>query len=128
MAEQTGSGRLFQRDRAQERKALAPVLVLTLGADKLELHSQAHGYRYGYGIWIWQWCGNGVRQFDSVHMVYGLKRGTYAGFFLFLLCQHGTLWKLGLFHHMLEQVELLVKILRVYREMQKRKKTRKRRW
>ena len=35
MAEQTDSGRLFQRDEAQEWKALAPVLVLTLGTDKL---------------------------------------------------------------------------------------------
>ena len=35
MAEWTDSGRLFQRDGAQEWKALAPVLVLTLGADKL---------------------------------------------------------------------------------------------
>ena len=35
MAERTDSGRLFQRDEAQEWKALAPVLVLTLGTDKL---------------------------------------------------------------------------------------------
>ena len=35
LAEWTDSGRLFQRDRAQEWKALAPVLVLTLGTDKL---------------------------------------------------------------------------------------------
>ena len=35
MAERTDSGRLFQRDGAQEIKALAPVLVLTLGTDKL---------------------------------------------------------------------------------------------
>ena len=35
MAERTDSGILFQRDRAQEWKALAPVLVLTLGTDKL---------------------------------------------------------------------------------------------
>ena len=35
MAEWTDSGRLFQRDGAQEWKALAPVLVLTLGIDKL---------------------------------------------------------------------------------------------
>ena len=35
LAEQTDSGRLFQRDEAQERKALAPVVVLTLGTDKL---------------------------------------------------------------------------------------------
>ena len=35
MAERTVSGRLFQRDRAQEWKALAPVLVLALGTDKL---------------------------------------------------------------------------------------------
>ena len=34
MAERTDSGRLFQRDGAQEWKALAPVLVLTLGTDK----------------------------------------------------------------------------------------------
>ena len=33
--EQTDSGRLFQRDEVQEWKALAPVLVLTLGTDKL---------------------------------------------------------------------------------------------
>ena len=35
LAEQTASGRLFQRDGAQEWKALAPVLVLTLGTNKL---------------------------------------------------------------------------------------------
>ena len=35
LAERTDSGRLFQRDGAQERKALAPVLVLILGTDKL---------------------------------------------------------------------------------------------
>ena len=35
LAERTDSGRLFQRDGAQEWKALAPVLVLTLGTDKL---------------------------------------------------------------------------------------------
>ena len=35
MAERTDSGRLFQRDGTQEWKALAPVLVLTLGTDKL---------------------------------------------------------------------------------------------
>ena len=35
MAEQTDCGRLFQRDGAQEWKVLAPVLVLTLGTDKL---------------------------------------------------------------------------------------------
>ena len=35
MAEQTDSRRLFQRDGAQEWKALAPVLVLTLGTDRL---------------------------------------------------------------------------------------------
>ena len=34
MAERTHSGRLFQRDRAQERKALAPVLVLALGTGR----------------------------------------------------------------------------------------------
>ena len=34
MAEQTDSGRLFQRDGTQERKVLAPVLVLTLGTDR----------------------------------------------------------------------------------------------
>ena len=33
--ERTDSGRLFQRDQAQEWKALAPVLVFTLGTDKL---------------------------------------------------------------------------------------------
>ena len=35
MAEQTDSRRLFQRDGAQEWKALARVLVLTLRTDKL---------------------------------------------------------------------------------------------
>ena len=35
LAERTDSGRLFQRDGVQEWKALAPVLVLTLGTDKL---------------------------------------------------------------------------------------------
>ena len=35
MAEQTDTGRLFQRDRAQEGKVLAPVLVLALGTDRL---------------------------------------------------------------------------------------------
>ena len=35
MDERTESGRLFQRDIAQEWKTLAPVLVLTLGTDKL---------------------------------------------------------------------------------------------
>ena len=35
MAERTDSGKLFQRDGAQEWKALAPVLVLTLGTNKL---------------------------------------------------------------------------------------------
>ena len=35
MAEWTDSGRLFQRDGAQEWKALAPVLVLTPGTDKI---------------------------------------------------------------------------------------------
>ena len=35
MAEWIDSGRLFQRDSAQEWKALAPVLVLTLGIDRL---------------------------------------------------------------------------------------------
>ena len=35
LAERRDSGRLFQRDGAQERKALALVLVLTLGNDKL---------------------------------------------------------------------------------------------
>ena len=35
MAERTDSVRLFQRDGAQEWKVLAPVLVLTLGTDKL---------------------------------------------------------------------------------------------
>ena len=37
MAEWTDSGRLFQRDGAQEWTALALVLVLTLGTDKLSL-------------------------------------------------------------------------------------------
>ena len=35
MAERTDSGRLFQRDGAQEWKDLEPVLVLTLRTDKL---------------------------------------------------------------------------------------------
>ena len=35
MAERTDSGRLFQTDAAQEWKTLAPVLVLTLGTDRL---------------------------------------------------------------------------------------------
>ena len=35
LAERTNSGSLFQRDGAQEWKALAPVLVLNLGTDKL---------------------------------------------------------------------------------------------
>ena len=35
MAEWADSRRLFQRDGAQEWKALAPVLVLTLGTNKL---------------------------------------------------------------------------------------------
>ena len=35
MAERTDSSRLFQRDGAQECKALAPVLVLTLGSERL---------------------------------------------------------------------------------------------
>ena len=33
MTEQTDSSRLFQRDGAQELKALAPLLVLTIGTD-----------------------------------------------------------------------------------------------
>ena len=35
LAKRRGSGRLFQRGGAQERKPLAPVLALTLGTDKL---------------------------------------------------------------------------------------------
>ena len=35
LAERRDSRRLFHRDGAQEWKALAPVLVLTLGTDKL---------------------------------------------------------------------------------------------
>ena len=35
VAEQTDSGRLFQREEAQELKALAPVLVLILGTDRV---------------------------------------------------------------------------------------------
>ena len=31
----TDSGKLFQRDGAQDRSVLAPALVLTLGADKV---------------------------------------------------------------------------------------------
>ena len=34
VAEWTDSGRLFQRERAQELKALAPVLILILGTDR----------------------------------------------------------------------------------------------
>ena len=35
VAERTDSGRLFQRERAHELKALAPVLVLILGMDRV---------------------------------------------------------------------------------------------
>ena len=35
MDERTDSGRLFQREGAQELKALAPVLVLILGTDRV---------------------------------------------------------------------------------------------
>ena len=35
MAEWTDSGRLFQREGAQEMKALAPVLVLILGTNRV---------------------------------------------------------------------------------------------
>ena len=35
MAEWTDSGRLFQREGVQELKALAPVLVLILGTDRM---------------------------------------------------------------------------------------------
>ena len=35
MAERADSGRLFQRDGAQELKALAPLLVLILGTDRV---------------------------------------------------------------------------------------------
>ena len=35
MAERAASRRLFQRDGAQESKALVPVLVFTLGTDRL---------------------------------------------------------------------------------------------
>ena len=35
MAERTDSGRLFQREMAHELKALAPVLVLILGMDRV---------------------------------------------------------------------------------------------
>ena len=35
MAERTGSGRLFQREGAHELKALATVLVLILGTDRV---------------------------------------------------------------------------------------------
>ena len=35
MAERTDSGRLFQRDGVHELKALAPVLVLILGMDRV---------------------------------------------------------------------------------------------
>ena len=45
-----------------------------------------------------------------------LSTAPYAVIVLFLLCQHGTSWKLGMFHPMLEQDEVLLQILRVYRE------------
>ena len=67
---------------------------------KREVHKQAEtctGTAYGYG--------NGVRQFDSVHMVYDFKHGAYAVIVLFLLCQHGTFVEV----HMMEQDDLLVK-------------------
>ena len=35
MTERTDSGRLFQREAAHELKALAPVLVLILGMDRV---------------------------------------------------------------------------------------------
>ena len=35
MAERTDSGRLFQREGVQELKALAPVMVLILGMDRV---------------------------------------------------------------------------------------------
>ena len=35
VAERTNSGRLFQREGAQELKALVPVLVLILGTDRV---------------------------------------------------------------------------------------------
>ena len=35
MAERTDSGRLFQREEVRELKALAPVLVLILGMDRV---------------------------------------------------------------------------------------------
>ena len=35
MAERTDGGSLFQRERAHELKALAPVLVLILGMDRV---------------------------------------------------------------------------------------------
>ena len=35
VAERTDSGRLFQREGVQERKALAPVVVLILGMDRV---------------------------------------------------------------------------------------------
>ena len=35
VAEWTGSGKLFQREGAQELHALAPVLVLILGTDRV---------------------------------------------------------------------------------------------
>ena len=35
VAEHTDSGQLFQREGAQELKALAPVLVLILGMDRV---------------------------------------------------------------------------------------------
>ena len=35
VAERTDSGRLFQREGVQELKALAPVLVLILGTDRV---------------------------------------------------------------------------------------------
>ena len=37
MAERTDSGRLFQREGAQELKALVPLMVLILGTDRVIL-------------------------------------------------------------------------------------------
>ena len=45
--EWTGSGRVFERDGIQEWKALAPVLVWTLGTDKLLSLFDLSEWEYG---------------------------------------------------------------------------------
>ena len=71
-------------------------------------------------------CG----KFDTVHMVHGFKHG--AMHFLFFsrsASMEPISSKLGLLHdYKLGQDELLITILSVYREIRKKKKTRKRRW